>query len=93
MGLEELGGTEAPKPAQQGLVTAGAGTEAVYLAGEAKQSPRGAPQGGGICDVLLHLPSTHKESGQQAGVQLLEMGLGPRDGDVCKRFPTRCFFP
>lgn len=86
MGLGELGGTKTPKPAQQGLVTPGTGSEAVFMAGKAKQSPHRSSQGEGTRSVLLHLPST-------CGVRAGGRGSTPRDGDVCKHRPTSCFFP
>lgn len=93
MGLGELEGTETPKAAQRGLATAAAGSEAFCMAGKVSQSPCQSSWDEGICNVLLHLPSTGKESGWEAGGQVLRMGSGPRDGDVCKCFLMSCFFP
>lgn len=93
MGLGELEGTETPKPAQQGLVTADAGSEAVCMAGKVSQSPCRSSWGEGVRNVLLQLPSTGKEPGWEAGGQVLRMGSAPRDGEVCKCFPMSCFFP
>lgn len=56
--------TEPPKPAQQWLITADIGREAVCTAGKAKRSPSGSSRGGGIHNVLLRLPSTCEEPGQ-----------------------------
>lgn len=72
------GSSESPKPAQQGLMTAEARSEAVCTAGEAKQSPYGSSQDEGIQNVLFTTPAC-AESEQEAEDWVLGMGMSAND--------------